>query len=532
MSRDHQSNAAAEFVAVLIAALVLTLWRLWVVQHQDWTLFYDEAQYWDWSRDLALGYYSKPPLIAWLIAAGTAWAGDGVLGVKLAPMLLYPLTALVLWALGRELHPRAGLPAALIFLSLPLTGLLGLYASTDAPLLLCWALSAWALWRAQKSDAPGDWALLGLAAGLGLLSKYTMAAFVLSAVPALWLVPGPRRGVLRPGPWIAAAIALAVLAPNLWWNAQHAFPTLQHTADITTRARRHGGLPEAAEFLAGQILVLGPLAAWLAFKGFKRAWQGWREQDANAKLHPPLEDEPALGAWAYVPLLILPLIAMATAQSWLARANLNWAAPAHVGTCLLLGLVMVAPSGALRRGLLAATVVLNLALVAVTVHAGDIYRQLGEPLPGKLDALVRMRGWDRAFAQLGQALAAGEPGWLGGRQPLVLSDDRLLLAQTAYQWRERGIRPVAWKPEARVRDHYELTTKLEPAPGQSVWLLSRGAAPDDIAARFDSAREAAIVRVEVAPGRHVEIHATELRGFRGYAPAAAASPTPRPADEQ
>ena len=38
--------------------------------------FYDEAQYWAWSRDLALGYYTKPPLLAWIIAAATHVCGD------------------------------------------------------------------------------------------------------------------------------------------------------------------------------------------------------------------------------------------------------------------------------------------------------------------------------------------------------------------------------------------------------------------------------------------------------------------------
>ena len=54
------------------------------------TLYVDEAQYWTWAQNLDWGYFSKPPVIAWLIAASTALFGDGILAVKLSAILLYP----------------------------------------------------------------------------------------------------------------------------------------------------------------------------------------------------------------------------------------------------------------------------------------------------------------------------------------------------------------------------------------------------------------------------------------------------------
>jgi hypothetical protein len=52
---------------LLALTVVLFVYRLWVVKHSGISLFFDEAQYWDWSRHLAWGYFSKPPLIAGLI---------------------------------------------------------------------------------------------------------------------------------------------------------------------------------------------------------------------------------------------------------------------------------------------------------------------------------------------------------------------------------------------------------------------------------------------------------------------------------
>ena len=60
---------------------------------QSVPLSMDEAQYWIWSRDLALGYFSKPPLLAWLISATAAMCGDGEVCVRLSSPALHAATA-------------------------------------------------------------------------------------------------------------------------------------------------------------------------------------------------------------------------------------------------------------------------------------------------------------------------------------------------------------------------------------------------------------------------------------------------------
>ena len=253
-------------LGLLLAFLVaLFLYRVWVVQFSGISLFFDEAQYWDWAQDLSWGYYSKPPMIAGLIWLSTQLFGNGVLGVKLLVMLLYPLASLAMVGFARALWPtssgvRTGVVAAALFATIPTVGLMGMFASTDAPLILCWTLAGWMLWRAQVTDRLRYWVALGVVCGLGLMSKYTMAAFAVTAVWALWGIHGPRRGLFRIGPWLTIAIALALLAPNLWWNAHNGFPTLQHTAELTTQSTRRGGFEPALVFALGQILMLGPVA--------------------------------------------------------------------------------------------------------------------------------------------------------------------------------------------------------------------------------------------------------------------------------
>jgi len=201
-----------KFLLGLTAALLA--WRFWIVPQLGITLYVDEAQYWTWAQNLDWGYFSKPPGIAALIWLSTALFGDGLLGVKALAMLCYPLAAGVCWAIARRLYDEhVACWSALAVLTLPMFAWLGLFVSTDALLTLFWTLALWAYLRALDSDAWGDWLLLGLVCGLGLLSKYTMAAWLGAAF--LHLLAFHRARVASAKPWAAVALALAISVLHL-----------------------------------------------------------------------------------------------------------------------------------------------------------------------------------------------------------------------------------------------------------------------------------------------------------------------------
>lgn len=538
-------------------AVVLLMYRVWLIQHSGISLFFDEAQYWDWSRHLAWGYYSKPPMIAGLIWLSTKLFGASVVGVKLMTMLLYPVTALVMVGFARALWPtssgvRTGAVAGALFLTLPMVGALGLFASTDAPLLLCWTVAGWMLWRAQVTNRMAYWIGLGLACGLGLMSKYTMAAFALTALWTLWAVHGPRRGVARPGPWVAIALALLILSPNLWWNAHHGFPTLQHTAELTTKSGRNGGLLSALEFAGGQLLMLGPVVVIAGLALF------WRQRKQNAQSTQPTAPRSQWAAssqmmppsqWAnsaqaspspsgatgpggrpvartsayylasvssrsFLWAMSLPLLTLALGQALYADANLNWAAPAMIGLTMLLASLLsppLIPLAAPRpHRWLSVMLVGNLLLTALVMHLRDVSPK---PLPHQLDAMWRMRGWQEAFADL--ALALSDPVVAG--LP-VLTDQRVLITQAAYNWRSHGVKTLFWNPKGTHNNHYELTQSLPDRVGPDVLLVSNTARPDSITQRFAIVRHLKSTQVQVSSDRKIELHLFFLRGFLGYTP--------------
>lgn len=516
--------------ALIGLALALLLYRVWVLHHSGISLFFDEAQYWDWSRSLQWGYYSKPPVIAALIGASTTLFGDSVIGVKLLAMFLYPATALVIVGLARALWPtssgvRTGIVAGALFLCMPMVGTLGLFASTDAPLLLCWTLAAWSLWRAQVTNRLHHWVLLGIACGVGILSKYTMAAFAVTALWALWAIPGPSRGLVRLGPWVSVALTVLIISPNLAWNADNGFPTLQHTAELTTQSERSGGVLKLLEFLGGQLMMLGPIAvvaaAWLAWQ--KRtdpasaivAASQWAsktsEQDKTAD-SASAHHLACVSSKQYLWMMSLPLLAIASIQAFMGGSHVNWAAPAMIGLTVLLASMLSQPLAPLatpgQRRWLIAVLASNVLLTSMALHARDM---LSDPVPAKLDVLVRMRGWQEAFHQLEPVITdpriAGLP---------ILTDQRLTITQALYNLRQHKVRAFFWNPQGSRDNHYLLQHSLPNKIGQDLLLITANPKPDEITARFAIVRPMKSVRVEVAENRFIEVHAFFLRGFLGY----------------
>jgi 4-amino-4-deoxy-L-arabinose transferase-like glycosyltransferase len=524
--RDDPSPART--LAMLLVGL--TIWRVWIVVHTGAGLHVDEAQYWAWSQALDWGYYSKPPAIAAIIALSTSWFGDGPLGVKALAMLCYPLSAWVLFRWVSEvvgdvsgapmaLAQRAGRLAALLFMASPVAGLLGLAATTDAPLLLAWSLASYALWRAWRDGRRSDWLTLGLLVGLGLMSKYTMAAFAVSALGLVLTVPRaePRAVPLQRGLLIAAITALCCLAPNLAWNAAHGWPTLRHTAEITVGAQAAPLTETLGAYVGGLLLLLGPvLVPWLLLWRVAQGRAAGPEVGApSASLGRVTRRDAALAAvW-----LMAPLAAIGGAQALHAQAELNWAAPVLIGAILAIVLWLRPEAPGLRLGGWYAALAVQTLLVGAVTLAGDVAHVLHRPLPRQLDVWARMRGWEQAFDELRPAAEAwwrSEAADVGDRAgPLVLGGDRAVLANGAYAWRSLGPRWTAWRHDGEpAHDHFQLTAPLQPGDRPQRLLIVSAGAPDPAwqTVLDGPPKRLAVADVEQSPGRmvHLELWQAEL----------------------
>ena len=95
---------ARAFALGLAGIALVTLWRLALLPFDARDLFVDEAQYWFWGQELAWGYYSKPPLIGWLMRLSTAIGSDAPFWLRLPLPLIHAATAVVVALIGRRLY--------------------------------------------------------------------------------------------------------------------------------------------------------------------------------------------------------------------------------------------------------------------------------------------------------------------------------------------------------------------------------------------------------------------------------------------
>lgn len=204
--------------ALIISALVVL--RLIAA---GWTpLTFDEAYYWTWSKHLAGGYYDHPPAVAAIIALGTSIAGDTELGVRLVSILLaLPMSWAVFRAGSILFDVRVGATAA-ILLNVTLMAAVGtLVVTPDAPLLVSSSFVLFFLAKVMETGRGVWWLAAGAAVGAALLSKYS-ALFFGPAI-LIWLVslPGLRRWLISPWPYLGGLVALALFSPVILWNANH-----------------------------------------------------------------------------------------------------------------------------------------------------------------------------------------------------------------------------------------------------------------------------------------------------------------------
>lgn len=182
----------------------------------------DEAYYWMYTQHMDFSYYDHPPLVAWLIWLGTSLLGDNEAGVRVGALISSLIALGYLYALAGNLYDKStALRTLLLFSVLPLGFASGFFMTPDAPLVAAWAATLYYMERALVDGQRSAWLGMGIAFGLGLLSKYTIGLLALAALVFVIIDPVARRWLLRPHPYLAALLALLIFSPVIIWNYQH-----------------------------------------------------------------------------------------------------------------------------------------------------------------------------------------------------------------------------------------------------------------------------------------------------------------------
>jgi hypothetical protein len=243
--------------------------------HRD-ELYFQEA-----GRHPAFGYPDQPPGVPLLAAAVDAVGGGSIVLFRLVPAVLTALTVVVAALTSRELGgARADVAwsAAGTALATAVVATGHLFSTTAFDLTLTSGCVLLLLRAVGAPERLGRWLLLGLVAGLALEVK-TLPGTVLLCLGVGLLLAGPREVLRRPGPWLAAVLALALALPNLLWQQEHGWPQLELARAIAagssgTSVDRWLVVPFQLE-LTGPVLAVPLVAGLVALLRERRVrWLG------------------------------------------------------------------------------------------------------------------------------------------------------------------------------------------------------------------------------------------------------------------
>ena len=144
----------------------------------------DETQYWYWSTYFDWGYYSKPPLVAWVIALFSSLFGNSVFILKFPSLLAHILTSIVLFNLSRAFNrnKEESIWLAISYLLFFAVSLSSNIISTDPFLLLCWSLSLYFLKLSLHDNSIKHIVFTSIFVALGFYAKYAMIYFFVCSI--------------------------------------------------------------------------------------------------------------------------------------------------------------------------------------------------------------------------------------------------------------------------------------------------------------------------------------------------------------
>ncbi len=406
MTATGAGDRSEEFAGYAALGVVGFATVLRLILAAGYPLVPDEMYYWVWSRHLAAGYFDHPPMLAWMIRAGTTVFGHTALGVRFVPTLCGTVAGLAVAATARRIAgAHAAVEAAITLSVLPLAAAGLVLATPDAPLLAGLAASMYWVVRAvdaepRTRDSLRAWCWAGVCLGIAFLSKYTSILMPVAVVVAAAIHPRLRRRFAEPGPYLACLIAAAMVAPVLLWNSRHDWISfhfqLEHGLGRSAGSWWRAAWRNEGDLLGGQLGLATPIL----FVLFGIA--------AIRSLRPAVD--PARWILALMSVLYFGFFAYSALRK---HVEPNWPAPAYLG-----GVVLCASaswSDRAKRWRAAGIAMAGVLSLAVYAHAV----QPVLPIPPARDPLARAFGWTEvadAVDRAARAPAASGPAnvWRAG----------------------------------------------------------------------------------------------------------------------
>jgi hypothetical protein len=494
----------------------------------------DEAHYWQWSQNLDASYYSKGPLVAYLIRGSCEIFGDWscricgteVVAVRLPALVCGSLLLAALYILTVQCFGSEFLGTMVVAggLAAPILSLSRTLMTIDAPYTCCWC---WALvlgYQAIFKDSRWAWPALGLVVGAGILAKYTMLLWIASAGLFLICDAEYRRRLRGPGFWIMVGIAAICCVPILWWNLQTGWVGLRHVggqAGVVSHDDR--GLIRwagPALFVGGQFGLL--FGVWFVI------WLSAILRNAPGRQTDPIK--------RYLWFLSAPQFAIFGIFSLITDVQINWPV-----TCYISGLVLSAPwlmeqcqaASRWRRrwfvGGLSVSSAIGIVAVVFLLEIDParpvLAKIAGPPTPQnalpirRFDPTCRLRGWHYLADQVDTLCAEIRKS---GEEPVIAASRWTMASELAFYCAKH---PTVYSVGTALWDRQSQFDFWRPNPvydgkeflGRTFVFIDVGPIPPQMQQAFERIERSQSVVYQEGPVPVAIWDVTICHGFRGFA---------------
>ena len=432
-----------ELVLLFSLFFIILFLRLIFNIYLDLPLHYDEAQYWDWSRNLQWGYFSKPPVLSGLIRSITSICGNSESCIKSLSPIFHFLTSIIIFysTFCITKSYKKSIFGGLLYILMPGITFSSLMISTDVPLLFFSSLIGLIILKMYQIKQKSNlyYLLLTFVLALGILSKYATLYLIISIFISILLLKDIRIVFLNKKFLVSILGVLLLLLPHILWNINNGFVTFTHTAANANFKGFNLNLFQGITFLISQVLIFGIVPVYLIVK--------------KSFLFTSLSTIQKFAFLNFITPIIIILFLSITS-----RANANWAVIGYPFRCLFLASLTYTNTRLYKSGALINQFIFSSFLIFFLC-----YKNLGN-----FDPFYKLRHV--------KSLASILEHEITSRNNIAfISDDREDFAHMLYYLKGLDIKKAKWNGDGKIDDHYELTTNVDDLIGKDVLLLTRPA---------------------------------------------------------
>ena len=442
MIKKYSKEDLLFFALFFLIIFFFLSYRVYLNKISDIGLHFDEAQYWSWSKELAWGYFSKPPLIAWLISISSNLCGIEEYCVRMFSPLLHSASAFILGLSARIVTKNnyCMLLTAVLYFLMPGVVFSSFFITTDVPLLFFSSLITFCIIYilSKRDNNTLIWLLFSVSIGLGFLSKYALIYYIVSLIVATIYIPDLKKALINKRLFLILTISFAIFLPNIIWNFENGLVTFNHTADNGNFNHINFTLIGTLRYLLEQSFIIGIIPFLII-------------------LHNTINIKKLNSVKLFLLIAFLVPILFISVLSFFTRVNANWGIVGFPAGCLLVSLYVYEKNKRWITYSLLSTQILSAFIISYIFLFG---------LTKKLDPFYKHRTISELGVKVGKVISFYP-------QANFMSDDREDYSHMLYYLDPKPKKMAKWNGNDKIDDHFDLVTDTDSLAGQDVILLTR-----------------------------------------------------------